>query len=320
MIEFALTQCDFLTVLICCSDLETLPAEIRRGWLEDTFHGESRLEIQVFYYLESELPNSSESSRAVSAIWSRKFRELLPDCTLVITSEPYGNYVAEFMGIRHIAFDETRQQVPVSASAIRNSPVANWKYLPEAVKPHFRQNIIILGTESTGKTTITQLLAEHYGAPFVLEAGRDLIKDSNEFAFNDLYAVAHEHAHRIATCPVSDAPLLFIDTDVHITQSYASFMFGKQLELPADIYTCNKGQLYLYLQSDVPHVQDGTRLSEANRNLLDQSHRATLQHYSIAYHEISGEWQQRLAQAIALIDQKFFANYPSKSYSSKALV
>lgn len=320
MIKFALTQCDVLTVLVCCSDLEAIPAKRRQGWLEDTFRGESRLEIRVFNYLESEYPNSSESSKAISAIWSRKFSELVPDCSLVITSEIYGNYVAEFMGIQHIAFDEERHQVPISASAIRNNPVANWEYLPKAVKPYFQQKIILLGTESTGKTTLTQLLAEHYGAPFVLEAGRDLIEDSNEFAFDDLYAVAHEHAHRIITCDVSDSPLLFIDTDVHITQSYASFMFGKQLDLPADIYTCNQGQLYLYLQNDMPHVQDGTRLSEADRNLLDTSHRATLQRYGIAYHEISGNWQQRLAQAIALIDQKFFANYPSITYSSKALV
>ncbi|PVY42363.1 NadR type nicotinamide-nucleotide adenylyltransferase [Pontibacter virosus] len=320
MIEFALTQCGFLTVLVCCSDLETIPAKIRQSWIEHTFSEESRLEIRVFDYLESEYPNSSESSRAISAIWSRKFRELVPDCTLVITSEPYGNYVAEFMGIQHITFDQGRRHLPISASAIRNNPVANWHYLPDAVKSYYQQKVILLGTESTGKTTLTQLLAKHYGAGFVLEAGRDLIEDSNEFELNDLYAVAQEHAHRLASSAVSDSPLLFIDTDVHITQSYASFMFGEQLDLPPEIYTCNKGQLYLYLQNDVPHVQDGTRLSEVDRNLLDMSHRATLQRYGIAYHEISGDWQQRFERTVALIDHQLLVHYTPASSSAKALL
>ncbi|PKV75271.1 AAA family ATPase [Pontibacter ramchanderi] len=319
MIEFALSQCDFLTVLVCCSDQETIAPETRQGWLENTFEGEQRLEVRVFNYLESEYPNSSESSRAISAIWSKKFKELVPDCSLLVTSEPYGEYVAEFMGIQHIALDEGRHHVPISATAIRNNPVAHWEYLPEAVKPHYLQKVVLLGTESTGKTTLTQQLAKRFGAAFVLEAGRDLIEDSNEFMLQDLYAVAREHAHRIVNVPVSNSPLLFIDTDVHITQSYASFMFGEQLDLPSAIYTCNRGQLYLYLQNDVPHVQDGTRLSEEDRNALDASHRATLQRHGIDYHEISGNWQQRMEQAMALIDQTFFSACPDKTYRVKAL-
>ena len=41
----------------------------------------------------------------VSSVWSERFKEIFPDYDLVITSEEYGDYVASFMGIKHIAFD-----------------------------------------------------------------------------------------------------------------------------------------------------------------------------------------------------------------------
>src|SRR6476620_7512839 len=104
MIDFALTKCDFLTILICCSDKETIPCEIRGTWIAKTYTAVKNVEVRALNYLESELPNTSESSLQVSRAWSEKFKELFPDYNLVVTSEEYGNYVASFMGIQHIAF------------------------------------------------------------------------------------------------------------------------------------------------------------------------------------------------------------------------
>ena len=36
MINFALGHCDFLTVLVCASDKETISGEPRKGWIEKT--------------------------------------------------------------------------------------------------------------------------------------------------------------------------------------------------------------------------------------------------------------------------------------------
>jgi HTH-type transcriptional repressor of NAD biosynthesis genes len=80
----------------------------------------------------------------------------LPDYSLLITSEEYGNFVATFMNIQHIAFDIPKKLFPVSATAVRNDLFANWKFLPDSVKPDFAIKVVILGTESTGKTTLTE--------------------------------------------------------------------------------------------------------------------------------------------------------------------
>ncbi len=303
LIRFARAQVDFLSVLVCASDQETISGELRKRWIEETFSDCPEIEVLVFPYKESELPNSSESSKEISRVWAEVFKHSFPDHSTVVTSEPYGEYVAEYMGIRHILFDQNRNKIPVSATRIRSDLFACWHFLPDAVKSSMVIKVVILGTESTGKTTLTEKLANHYGATAVYEAGRDLIPDSNEFSIDDLYRVANEHARRIRKAETGDSPLIIIDTDIHITQSYSRFSLHKELIIDRDIYDANKADLYLYLNSDVEFVQDGTRMFEESRNRLDRSHREVLKKHQISIVEISGNWEQRFQKAIQEIDR-----------------
>lgn len=142
-----------------------------------------------------------------------------------------------------------------------------------------------------------------------MEAGRDLIPDSNEFSINDLHLVAREHASRIDDAADGSSPLVIIDTDIHITQSYCRFSFEKDLEVPAAIYHSNKAQLYLYLNNDVEYFQDGTRLSREERDRLDSFHRQVLKEANINLVEITGNWEERFQLAIAQIKKLITLQY-----------
>jgi len=301
MISFALTKCDFLSVLVCCDNEENINGQVRKKWIETTFVGTKNMEVKILSYDNRLLPNTSQTSSNVSEIWSHEFKKRYPDYNLLITSEPYGELVADFMSIKHIAFDLDKSRHPISASAIRKDLISNWHYLPNAVKPYFAIKVVILGTESTGKTTLAGQLAKHYNSSFVLEAGRELIPDSTNFAFEDLNVVANEHAKRIDEAIFGNSPLIIIDTDVHITKSYAKFAFDRDLHVNDHVYNTNKADLYLYLNNDAPYYQDGTRLNKTARDLLDQSHRDVLADHQIKLVEISGNWQNRLDQAISEI-------------------
>lgn len=206
------------------------------------------------------------------------------------------------MGIQHMVFDIPKQRCPVSATAIRSDLFTNWQFLPNSVKSYFAIKVVLLGTESTGKTTLTKRLSEHFKCSSVHEAGRDLINDSRQFEFDDLKRVALEHAQNIDAVFLGDSPLIIIDTDIHITQSYAKFLFEKELPISNSVYKTNKADLYLYLTNDVDYVQDGTRLNKKDRNSLDLSHRATLKANNIGFYEISGHWEERFKKAIGLIN------------------
>jgi HTH-type transcriptional regulator, transcriptional repressor of NAD biosynthesis genes len=306
MIAFALNHCDRLSVLICCSNKETVDGTTRKRWIVDTLTTNNgpheRVEVEVFVYNEEELPNSSVSSRAVSKAWSIIFKRLFPGHTLLVTSEPYGSFVAEYMGIRHLPFDIPRKLFPVSATAIRNNPAGHWPFLPEVVKRHFAIRVVILGTESTGKTTLCNRLAQHFRCSLVSEAGRDLVADSRQLTFEQLVAVADEHAKRIREVTLTESPLVMIDTDIHITKSYARFAFDRELVVNAVTYQLNRAHLYLYLDKEVEYVQDGTRLDESDRNLLDQYHRRELLDHHVSFSEVSGNWAQRFERSVDLIN------------------
>ena len=84
MINFALTKCDFLTVLVCCSDKEIIPGQVRKSWIENTFKQHKNIEFEILNYLESELPNTSKSSKEVSKIWANVFKKHLKNHSLSI--------------------------------------------------------------------------------------------------------------------------------------------------------------------------------------------------------------------------------------------
>lgn len=308
MINFALGKCDFLKVLVCCSDKERISGKYRKAWVEKAFNDKKNIEIQVFDYLESELPNTSETSETVSQIWADIFKKQFPDYSLLITSEEYGKYVAKYMNIEHIAFDISKKQFPVSATAVRNDIFTNWKYLPDSVKFDFSFKVVILGTECTGKTNLTEKLANYFNCSFVLEAGRDIIANSNFFTLEELYLVASEHAKRINRVILADSPLVIIDTDIHTTKSYSRFIFKKELEINADIYNSNRANIYFYLNKDIAYFQDGTRLSEFERNLLDYSHRQVLIDHNIDVIELNGDWDQRFEKAVLHINKLIATN------------
>jgi len=303
MINFALTKCDELIVLVCCSDKENLPGETRKDWIDKTFEQAANLQVKIYNYNESQLPNTSVSSKSVSETWAAVFKKELSDCSLLISSEPYGEYVAEFMNIRHIMFDVERVQFPVAASYINSNLFQYWQYLPAAVRPHYAQKVVILGTESTGKTTLTTDLAKYFNCTAVMEAARDIIANSNSFCFDDLHLVAKEHAKRIEQSVLGESPLVIIDTDIHTTKSYARFVFNRELIVSPEIYDCNKASLYLYLDKDVAYFQDGTRLNETERNEIDSSHRQVLKDHKINIVEINGNWKERFEKAVKAINR-----------------
>jgi HTH-type transcriptional regulator, transcriptional repressor of NAD biosynthesis genes len=305
MIRFALSQADFVSVLVCCSEKENIPAKVRKGWIDKAFEGNDNIEVLTLDYDESIFPNTSASSKEVSAIWVPVFSNLFPDHSLLITSEPYGDFVAEFMGIRHIAFDIPKQLYPVSATLIRNDVFEWWDYLPNSVKPHYTFKVTILGTESTGKTTLSERLAAHFNATLVPEAARDIIVNSNSFTMDDLRITANEHARRILEAEKGKSPLVIIDTDVHITKSYAWFTFGEDLAVSDAVCHANVANLYIYLTNDSGYFQDGSRLDEEQCHRLDLSHRRTLHSHTIAYEEINGSFDEKFEKAVELIGKHF---------------
>src|SRR5262249_759102 len=84
----------------------------------------------------------------------------------------------------------------------------------------------------------------------------------------------------------------------------ASFLFNKELAVPFWIEELNKADLYLFLETDCPFIQDGTRISEEQRIDLSLSHKRILNDEGIKYFSINGDWEQRFQKACEIIEHE----------------
>ncbi|MEY4935370.1 MAG: hypothetical protein RIS64_1729 [Bacteroidota bacterium] len=301
LMAFALKHCDKLIVLICASDKEPISGKTRLEWLEQSFLNQSNIEFILFDYLESMLPNTSVSSRIVSRIWATKIQSIVNQIDVIFTSERYGDYLAEYLNCKHISYEFDRTSNPIAASQILTNPLAHWDDIAPAARPFFVKKICICGTESTGKSILTERLAKYYNTNFVAEVGRTIVPHTEVTTEQHLDRIAHLHAQAILQQQKKAYKWLFVDTDVRTTQGYSTFLFGKPLIINEMIQKANQFDGHLFLDKDAPFVQDGTRLSHRKRNQLHVVHRQILDENQIPYQVIGGDWENRFIKAVEWI-------------------
>ena len=303
LIEFAQEKCDELIVLICASDKEVVSASTRLSWVKDAFKNNTKIRPIVFNYVESELPNTSVSSIEVSNIWAAKLETLFSKIDIVFSSEIYGNYLAERLKCRHICFDIERKAFNISASAINSNIYEHWDLLATSAKPYYVKKICICGTESTGKSTITEKLAGYFQTTFVPEMARKIIRETEECTEEHLIQIAELHAKTINEKINVANKLLFVDTDLNITSSYSQYLFKKKLVVESWVEKANLFDLHIFLENDAPFIQDGTRLDKIRRDELNQFHKNQLESKGIKYELVEGSWSERLESSIKIVEK-----------------
>ena len=307
LVDFALQHCDKLYVLVCANDeVEPIPGNLRLQWVKDTLLSNKRIEI---FYTDEKIPYTAESSRYISKLWSEYLKTKFPDISIFFSSEKYGDYVAEYLGIEHKIFDPPRKAVPVSASMIRDKPITYWEYLPQPVRPYFVKKVCICGTESTGKSTLTQRLATYFQTAFVREMARDIPKKSEDYTLVDLQKLAQLHANEInRRIPLANK-ILLCDTGLDTTKVYANYFFNTLPVFDEWIEKSNQFDLYLFLSNDVNYIDDGTRLPPVKRDELNELQLNYFKKKSIDFEIVSGNWDERWDTSIEHIKKYIFNKY-----------
>ena len=301
MINFAAENCERLIVLLGAKKDEPIPGPLRLKWLRETFSGNSRIIIE---YTDDDLPDSTESSRSVSKVWAEYLKTRFPSVTRIFSSEKYGDYLAEYMGIEHMYYDIKRNEFAVTATKIREEPFVYWDYISEAAKPYFRKKICIYGPESTGKSTMVEKLASFYNTNFVPEVARDIIGDE-PVVYDHIPVIAEAHANEILKQEKVSNRILFVDSDIITTRIYSEFYFQKVPEFPEWIEEVNQYDMYLFFEIDTPWVDDPQRDSEH----LREEHRAWFQKElddrGIPFTLISGGWEERFIKCREAIEGRW---------------
>ena len=205
----------------------------------------------------------------------------------------------------YICLDPERSSYPISATKIRQDGVfKHWDFIPSVVRPYFIKRIAIVGTESCGKSTMTKNLADYFNTIFVEEYGRaytNNIGGSDGILFNeDFMTIAYGHKMAENNATRTSNKLLFIDTEAIVTQYYSNLYGEGYLSALDGIIHSQHYDLILYLEPDIPWVQDGTRHhgEKSIREANNQSLKNLFSQYNVPYKSITGSFEDRFAKCI----------------------
>lgn len=121
---------------------------------------------------------------------------------------------------------EDRKLNPISGTACRENPLANWDKITQPFRSYYSHNILIAGTASEGKTTLVHDIGKYFNIPYSYEKGRDIchLKTDNEFNFKDfMYNLTEQNKYNESLISSPQNPGVFIsDTDNIVTLMYAA--------------------------------------------------------------------------------------------------
>ncbi len=258
LIEAARQLVDQMTVLVCWLPGDPINGELRLKWMQQLFP-----DCRVVGH-GAVVPQFPWDSDDFWPIWRGIVRQVHPEpIDYLFAGEDYGADLAREVGGLFVPLGGRvlgANSDPIgglTATAIRANPTAHWPLLPQPVRQFYQKRVCLHGSESTGKSTLSALLASHYGTLAVGEYGRSHCEAHPEaLTADDLMLIGKaQHAMIDAAAPWA-GPLLIADTDALMTAAWSEMLLDTRIEA---LLHFPKADLYLLMEPDIPWVDDGTR-------------------------------------------------------------
>ena len=157
--------------------------------------------------------------------------------------------------------------------------------------------ITCTGPESTGKSTLCEQLAAHFGEPWVPEYARKFLSNiGRDYIESDLLEIAIGQ-NRLIQAALADAKeYLFVDTDAWTIYIWSKVKYGRVDPLITDLARNQASAQYLLCGTDVPWTYDPLRENPHNRDMLYLLYEQLLKAEQLPYVEVVGDAATRLEQ------------------------
>jgi HTH-type transcriptional regulator, transcriptional repressor of NAD biosynthesis genes len=316
-ITYASSMVDELFVILSHSELrdselcldtkmDYIPANIRLRWLSQLTKDMPNVKVIA---IEDNQDNDNYNWAEGALLIKQKIEKPID---YVFSSEhEYNDIFKEiYPTSKHILIDPKRTHVNISATAIRNEGVfKHWEFIPTIVRPYFIKKIVVVGTESCGKSTLTRNLAKIYNTTYVSEYGRTLCEElggcDGILVSEDYQKIAYGHKMEEFKAIEQGNKLVFIDTEAIVTQFYSNLYNDEHQPVLDEMAKLQDYDLWLFLEPDVKWVDDGLRVhgEETVRDQNNHHLKALLKKHTIEYHVLSGSYENRLTGAMKLVDK-----------------
>jgi HTH-type transcriptional repressor of NAD biosynthesis genes len=335
LVEAAAARCREVAVLVMAARAETVPLADRVAWLRAACGGLPAVRIiGVPCDVPVDFGSRPVWAAQVAVMTAALEGNGLPAPGAVFSSEPYGDELAARLGAEHVGVDPGRVRVPVSASAIRADLGGCWDSLIGPAQAGLAARVVVLGAESTGTSSVAELLAAHYrqrgGAwsrtQCVSEAGRDYTVtkwqqaraaaaaagqpepplDALAWSCADFDAIAAEQTRREDEAAAVGSPLVACDTDAFATSVWERRYLGvaaRGLQLWATSGLPRHAVYLVTSHEGVPWCDDGLREGDlAIRAAMTRWFTAALTAAGHSWVLLTGSIDERLDLAVRVTD------------------
>lgn len=309
LIDTAISQCETVHVMVCSEPNQPISGQLRWQWLSEIYHFYPNVNI---IWCDDENPQYPNECKSVDIFYQRYWvpsvYNRIKELDAVFTSEDYGDEFADYLNVEHVCVDQPRILHKVSGTLIRNDPHAYWEYIPKVVRPYFTKKVVIMGPESTGKSTLGKRLAAHYNTSYVEEYGRTYTEKTpyQPITQMDFTNIAKGHKSLVDKAIAKGEKIIFVDTEAITTKVFGEMYVKGFDSTEIDKYIKEQQyDLYLLLDIDVPWIDDGTRIFPEHRASHLTRLKAVLEENDIKYTMINGTYENRYHKAINEINNLF---------------
>jgi len=175
---------------------------------------------------------------------------------------------------------------------------------PDAIK-----RVVIIGSESSGTTTLARVLAAHYRTMWVPEYGRMYSEgrqyDSRPWRSDEFTFIAIEQARMEDALATLANKVLICDTDPFATAIWHERYMGTPSDEVRAIAAGRRYDLYIVTDVNIPFVRDEIRDGESFRQWMQGRFIEELSKAATPMIVVSGPHDERFAAAVNRIDELF---------------
>ena len=166
--------------------------------------------------------------------------------------------------------------------------------------------IVLLGPESTGKSTLTKQLAKYYKTDFVEEYAREYLQKKYDHngsicQIDDIIPIAKGQMN-LENYAIKNNSLIFCDTNLLTTMVYSKIYFNYCDPILEKYAKSNYYDIYLLMDIDIPWIKDDLRDKPNERKEMFDFFKSSLIESQKSFNIISGNFEERKEKAISIIN------------------
>lgn len=172
------------------------------------------------------------------------------------------------------------------------------------------KKVVILGPECTGKSELSEYLAQEFNTVWVKEYARVYIESlERPYTADDLPVIARgQLSLEDALAPRANR-LLICDTDLYVIKVWSNFKYGYCDPQILKSIAARKYDLYLLSYIDVPWQFDPLREHPQEREILFELYHQEMQNQHVPFRIIKGSREERRRVATEAV-RKLLAGKP----------